>query len=296
MNMTDTIQLNFDHHPSLVTPYLKGLITRRKGIKNGIPLPRIQTTWKDLTFHKRHLNQFIDICELNPQQEIPFEYPLTLVFPSHMHILGHSQFPLSPFSMLQTRIQIRQNRALSLNTPYTLHCQIFDRRDTAKGMNLGVCSQLCCGKEMVWESINTYFFRNMAPTSSNGDPTQKRSHDELPERCEVRSFTIPAKKGFAFARLSGDLNGIHYSSSYARLLGFKRDFCHAQRSVAICMNQLPFLQNSERIELDVALKGPVYYDNELHLKSASVQNGYRADLLCGNYPKPALVFDINTDG
>ncbi len=295
MNTTEAIHLNFDTHPPLFPPYIKGLFTRRKGMKDGIALPRIGTTWKDLTIDRKHLDRFIGICELNPRQEVPFDYPLSLVFPSHMHILGHARFPLSPFTMLQTGIRIRQYRALALNTNYSLHCRIHSRRDTAKGMNLEICSQFCLGSETVWESINTYLFRSVRTNGSDGATAQKKTFCELAQTSDTNSFSIPAKKRFAFATLSGDLNGIHYSSHYARLFGFRRDFCHAQRSIAICLDKLPFLEKVEQIQLDAALKGPAYYENQLLLKSSTDQDKCRVDILCADNPKPALVMEIQND-
>ncbi len=292
--MTEAIHLNFDNHPPPFLPYIKGLLVKRKGMKDGVSFPRIQTTWKDLTINKKHLRRYTDICKLNPQQQIPFDYPLTLTFPSHMHILGHSLFPLSPFSMIQTRIQVFQHQPLRLDAGYTLQCQIHKREDTAKGMNLEMLSQFCQGTEIVWESINTYFFRNAQSPNSNGASFQKKTYGELPEACEVQSFTIPAKNGFSFAKLSGDLNGIHYFSSYARLFGFKQAFCHAQRSIAICLDKLPSLKKAEQVKLDVALKGPAYYGKELTMKSDENQEKFRIDVLCADNPKPALMFEIVT--
>ncbi len=291
MNMTEAIKLNFDQPPPLFKPYIKGFLARRKGMKDRDDFPKIQTTWKNLTISEKHLKQYKDICELNSQQ-LPFEYPLTLLFPSHMHILGHSLFPLSPFSMLQSRVQVFQHKALELNTNYTLHCHICKREDTAKGINLEMQSQFSLGTEIVWESINTYFFRNAYSANSKGVSFQKKLYGELPEKHEVQTFVIPNKKGFSFAKLSGDLNGIHYVSAYARLFGFKRALCHAQRSIAICLDRLPALQKIEQIQLDVALKGPAYYGKELQMKSGTNQDRTRIDLLCVNNPKPVLVFEI----
>jgi len=162
-------------------------------------------------------------------------------------------------------------------------------------MNLGVCSQLCQGNELAWESINTYYFRNTRSPDADNTPIPKRSYRELPKTCEERIFKIPAKKGFAFALLSGDFNGIHYSRHYARLLGFKRDFCHAQRSLAVCLNKHSFSYKNGRVQLDAALKGPVYYDSDLLMKSDASQTPHRIDLFCADNPRPTLVIEINSD-
>lgn len=109
------------------------------------------------------------------------------------------------------------------------------------------------------------------------------------------SWSAPNTGGFQFARLSGDLNPVHFFAPWARLLGFKRDFCHTQRIISDCIQLLPNtreIMNLESLRLDVAFKGPIYYGNNLVMRGARTSSGVRFNLYSDMADKPAMPGNI----
>ncbi len=289
--MTQSIQLSFNHHPPVLSVYLLGLLTRRTGLKTGELLPKATSQWQHFIINKKHLSRFFAASQQPFSHTMPILYPLSIVFPLHMSILGHKRFPLSPFSMLQIRNHIVQLRPTDIDEKLDIHCTIAKQRNTAKGMELDIRSTLKAGEETVWEGINTYFFRGFF---GDEDPltAQSRRLRELSDTPKENTWTMLSGGGFNFARLSGDYNGIHFSSLYARMLGYESSFAHSQVSLIQCLNRLPKLKTSRPIQLDAAFKGPVYYKTETRIKYDVHKTGFRFDLFSGQNNRPSLCGEI----
>jgi hypothetical protein len=104
----------------------------------------------------------------------------------------------------------------------------------------------------------------------------------------IKEWYLPAKDRFRFARVSGDTNGLHYGTFYARMQGFKRDFARPIRSVAQCVSSLPGVGRGSASRLDFFLKGPVYYESTRVLKNIKKKNSDRFDLYSKNTAKPCI--------
>lgn len=176
-----------------------------------------------------------------------------------------------------------------------------------KGLELDIKSIISSKGENVWENITTYFYPGkFGPADASYSSPRLDLINDAPV---INKWYLPAKNRFRFARISGDTNGIHYVSFYARVMGFKRDFAQPIRVVAKCVSSLPIahgikswleeLNDSCIIsrprtpaalpkELDFYLKGPVYYDNTLILKNIKTEKGNRFDLYCNDESKPAI--------
>ena len=104
---------------------------------------------------------------------------------------------------------------------------------------------------------------------------------------------MPNGGGFCFGLMAGDYNPIHYVATYARRMGFRKDFAHAQLSLALCIQHLPAFKKNEPVRLDVAFKGPVYYGSNVTMQYADDGAGYRFDLYCEGNPRPCLRGSLN---
>jgi hypothetical protein len=99
---------------------------------------------------------------------------------------------------------------------------------------------------------------------------------------------MPNRGGFCFGLMTGDYNPIHYLASYARRMEFRRDFAHAQLTLAFSITHLPSLKEDEPVTLDVAIKGPVYYGTNVTMKYSDDGKGHRFDLYCEDNPRPCI--------
>jgi hypothetical protein len=208
-----------------------------------------------------------------------------------MPILGHKEFPLLYVRMMQIRNHIIQHRPLERTDIMDINCRILTQRRAAKGIELDVLSIISVDEKPVWENLNTYFF-----SGRFGNPDEPSPLSEmlpLPEKHQEHIFSISSKGGFRFGLLSGDYNGIHYYSRYARLMGFERSFAQSYMSLTKCLMHIPEFESKNQLKLDAMYKGPVYYDRQLTMKNSKINNGFRFDLYCEGNDRPSVVGSIS---
>ncbi|MFL6621684.1 MAG: hypothetical protein ACJ8KA_05030 [Sulfurifustis sp.] len=275
--------------PSKTTGYLHSVILPRPGLRSGDTVPRIKFMRRGLTIEEDHLAAFRRGCGDAESADLPFDYPLTLLFHYHLAIFAHRDFPWSLRTLLGVRNHVVQRRRIKTSERLDLEVGTIGQRVLPKGIEFDIHSVFSSEGAPAWESISVYYLRGRAG-GADARPAVELLQPLDPVHSEIR-WQAPAGGGFDFARLSGDFNPVHYLAPWARRLGFKRDFSHTQRMVSDCLRRLPdaeALLQAPRLRLDVAFKGPVYYGSPLTLKTAQKPDGVRFDLYCGEVDKPAI--------
>lgn len=287
-----TVRLNHTNRPRLLPIYARGLFVRRGGLAPERALPAMHSEWRGFKIDGRHLKQFTDICRLPPSDIMPLVYPLIFVFPLHVSIVGHREFPLLYVRMMQVRNHVIQHRPIDVRETIDISCTIIGQRVVAKGLEMDIYSGLEAAGDLVWESVHTYFF-----PGDFGEPDPPSPLAQLPPLSEdnvERNWTMPNGGGFCFGLMAGDYNPIHYLAPYARRMGFRRDFAHAQLSAALCLRHLPPFKADEPVRLDLAIKGPVYYGSSVTMRYSDDGKGHRFDLYCEDSPKPCISGSLNS--
>jgi hypothetical protein len=285
MNAT---HMKFHRRPNLLKIYLRTLFVRHPGLAPGALLPALVSECPSVKIDPNHVRRF---RELTGAVTTPVVYPQLLVFPFHMLILGHRDFPLLYVSMMQIRNHMVQHRLLQESHDLRLVCRIARQRVVRKGLEMDVHSEFGDADGPVWESLNTYYFPGRFGDPDPPSPLSEFSPLPASERAE-QHFTISPRGGFRFGLLSGDYNGIHYASWYARSRGFRRCFAQSYSSLTQCLRRLPRIEPALPIRLDTAYKGPVYYDADLALRYAAAEGGYRFDLYCEGDSRPCVMARI----
>ncbi len=72
------------------------------------------------------------------------------------------------------------------------------------------------------------------------------------------------------------------------MLGFERDFSQPLLILANSISRLEKIDNNNILSLDVFLKGPVYYGENVTIKGENIENNLRFDLYSGDNPRPSL--------
>ena len=284
--MKDKIFLNFDSEPSIFTSLLKAFQSRKSRFISKESIPEIHIKSSTFRIKPSHLKQYNTICEIPPAKTLHIMYPFTLVNPYLMRILCREEMPFSQFKILNTRNRIKMFRDIYPHELFQIECFNSDVRIVKKGIEFDFNASLPAGQEKVWEITSTYFFPGNFGEVENSyiQPLLENIDNSL----ETKEWIIKAKNRFKFAGVSGDTNGIHYSSMYARMLGFKRDYAQPIRVVSQCISNLPVDIITKPIELLFFLKGPVYYNSVLKLKNQVIYNSNRFDLYCGSNEKPCI--------
>lgn len=293
MNIESTrkLSLQINKRPSLFYNTLQVFIRRRKGLKQNQRLPTIQIEWPRLKINETHFEKFKQIVGLtHDESSVSLLYPLTLAFPLNMSILSHKSFPLSMFRILNIRNHIIQHQPINLADTLHLNCTLKEQRVVPKGLELDIFVTIKREKKVVWECVNTYYFRGRFGSSQYQNARFEMT--ELVDSNRLEEFSIPDKSGFPFAKISGDTNGLHYMGFYSRLLGYKGGFAQPILALANSLNRIAPLQYKKSCRLDVLIKGPVYYNRNLSLIGNVRKDFQRFDLFCEGNSRPCICAEL----
>ena len=263
--------------------------------------PTIKAVWDNAEIDPAHLNAYGEICGLPFSSKflfgVPLErqfvyplYPLTLVFPLLMRVLGHKKAPLTVFRTLNTKLEVIAHRRIGVHEPLRITSETGSLRVVPKGLEYDVHSIVQSDNETVWESIHTFYYRgNFGKTENTGANQTAISTISDPEL--LSSWYLGDGIGFRFGLISGDTNGIHYSSRYARLFGFERDFAQPILVLTKCLDSL-LTGDPPAFHLTAFMKGPVYYQSNAYLKGTVGEDRKRFDVYCEDNPKPSLCCEL----
>ncbi len=157
--MNGEINLKFDRLPGVLPFYFRGAVSHHDGVTNEKRIGNFTSGLKGFKTDRKHLARFLKITGPAPDDRLPILYPHSLIFPLHMSILGHPQFPLSYTLMLQTGNHTLQHRQIGVDEKLDITCRIKHQQITGKGFEFDMHSAIRSGDELVWECINRYYFR-----------------------------------------------------------------------------------------------------------------------------------------
>ncbi len=290
--MEEVLNLVFNHKPSAIYTLWQAFRSRKSRFIFEEEVPLIHASRSSLRINERHLKDFYEICHIRPLPSLHILYPFTLCYPYMMRILCRREMPFSLFKVLNTRTSITMFRAIRPDERIDIDCHNAPVRIISKGLEVDIVSEVRAGGEKVWQNITTYFLRGrFGQGEKSYTPLRITPIADAPV---IKKWYLPAKDRFRFARVSGDTNGLHYGSRYARMQGFKRDFAQPIRIVAECVSSLPGVAPDGPLHLDFFLKGPVYYESTLVLKNKKIGKKNRFDLYCAGNAKPCISGELRS--
>jgi hypothetical protein len=290
--MEEVLNLIFNHKPSAIYTLWQAFRSRKSRFTPDKEMPVIHARMADLRINTKHLRAFYEICHCEPLLFLHLLYPLTLCYPYMMRILCRHEMPFSLFKVLNTRTSIHMLRAIRPDEVFDIDCYNAPIRLIPKGLEADIVAEVRTGGTKVWQSITTYFLRGRF---GQGKRSYRPPRLTLLNNAHViKQWYLPARDRFRFARVSGDSNGIHYGTFYARMQGFKRDFAQPIRIVAECVSSLPGVDMERELHLDFFLKGPVYYESTLVLKNKKMGEKDRFDLYCAVNTKPCISGELRS--
>jgi hypothetical protein len=286
--MATSIDLIFKKQPSIMTTVFYALLGRSSKFDAQKPFPQITAQQKEVTIDKCRLDEFNRICGIKNCDKLPMIYPFALIYPLLQRMLARKEAPLSLFVVLNNRMQVLQRRAIGIDETLDIYCSIAGHRIREKGLEMDIVSVIKSNGTAVWENIQTFYYRGKfgAPDENYQPP-----HCEdipIPDANETARWFLPAGIGRSFSKVSGDGNPIHYLKTYARLFGFKRDFAQPLLVLGSALTHLLRTGNDNAVSLDVALKAPIYYENNIILKSSAINDITRFDIYMEGNPLPCI--------
>lgn len=203
-----------------------------------------------------------------------------------MSVLTRPEFPLPIWNALQIRNRLSQSRPIEIDAEYQLECAVGAQRLVDKGIEVDLDSRLLSAGICHWCGTTTFFYRGSYRLEA-GEKTQPVPSPDLAMAPELTSFRMPQGGRWKFCQLTGDFNGIHLGSVYARQLRLAAAFAHPQRSAAPCLRHIDAPENPVQ-SLDLWIKGPLYYDVDVMLAVLPIPSGRRFGLRLATDPRFAL--------
>jgi len=266
--MRDPVTMHFSAAPAIAPAYLKILLARKPTFATDT-IPRIHAVLHRFAVNPRHLARYRRVCGDRESAELPITYPHVLAAPLHLAMIACEAFPVSLLGVVHTRNRITQQRPLRASDTGEIHSWMEGHRETARGQEIDLQTQLRVGDEPVWSETSTLLARR----ADGSRPPRTREgglpHLEVPPRHDVSTSTFVVSPGVGrrYARVSGDFNPIHIADVTARFFGFKRAIAHGMWSLARCAAELGGPTFAQPCTLDVAFKRPISFRARTVLES-----------------------------
>jgi acyl dehydratase len=258
------------------------LAPRRPGLKAG--LPSLEAIWRNHRVDGAQLDAFLALTGLEGHPLWPLLYPHVAGFRLPMSLLTDFSFPFPIWGALQVRNRIVLHEPFKRGETLELSARVADARVLDKGAEIDVACAARRGGTLVWESVNSFYYRGRFGAPQAASPLAAApTVDGAP----VAEWTPPPGSRVHFGRLTGDYNGIHLSDWYARLFGFRGAFHHPQRVLGQCLARLPRRSRAQPVTLDAWLKGPVYYGPKVMLRASA--DGSAFALFVQGDERPAIL-------
>ncbi len=266
--MAGPVSLHFASAPAIAPAYLKILLARKPALATDTA-PRIEAVLEHFVVDRRHLARYRKVCSDRDSAQLPITYPHVMATPLHLAMIACEAFPVSLFGVVHTRNRIVQHRPLNVDDVGQIHAWLEGHRETARGQELDLQTQVRVGGQTVWSETSTFLARRPDRTKVPRAKEPSLPILELPPRQDVTTstFVVAPGVGRQYARVSGDFNPIHIADAAARFFGFKRAIAHGMWSLARCAAEIGGPAFSRPCTLDVAFKRPIAFCARIVLES-----------------------------
>ncbi len=203
--------------------YVRAALNFRSGLAPGATIPRIETKIAPATVAERTLDQLRRLTQYPNDGYLPITFPYIYAFPTHLSNMLDPRFPFSLMGTVHVRTVIHQVRPIGSGSKLEVTCWIEGHRDTDKGTEFDLCTDVMVGDEYVWHGKATMLRRKPRsqelPLRASRPPTDGvGAHSE--------QWRLPRGLSRRFAIATGDLNPIHLTGLTARLFGFDGAIVH----------------------------------------------------------------------
>lgn len=258
--------------------------SRAKGAES--PIPPIETEWTGWRLEPAQLDAFWASTGLCADEGMPVLFPQVVGFRLQMALLTHPAYPLPVWTVLQVRNRLVRHCHVSPGDKLAMRTRVGEQRAVDKGIEVDLVTRVMRGSTCCWEGCTTFFHRGrFGKPAAPGWPAPM---PDLSQGKTVGRFSMPARGGWDFGKLTGDFNGIHCWNWYARRLGFPRAFAHSQRVAAMCQARLAG-PDTQAQTLDLWIRGPVFYGADVALNAVNAPEGLGFGLALRGDSRSALV-------
>ncbi len=246
--------------PTLGLLLIKAAISRKPGLKETMPLARIERSITGVSIQPDALAAFNNICGFKDSGHIPLPYYYALAQRIQLTLLTDPAFPLGIPGLVHIENTFTQYAEASANDVFDLRCHVEGDTGTPAGRMIEIVTGFFINENRALECRSRFLHRNRGHSSG-------KNH-KLPEpflEGDKKTIFLPANAGRRYAKVSGDYNPIHLHTLTARAFGFRRPIAHGIYMLALINAALEESLSFSIKELSVEYKRPVYLPSQVDL-------------------------------
>ena len=256
----------------------------------GATLPRLEGEIRSVAVDARHVRRYRDVCGFGDAEGLPLTYPHVLAMPLHLALMTHPAF-VRLMGLVHIANEIEWRGPLAVDSEYSLRSWIEGHRDSERGQEFDLFTELVVTGSIVWAERSTLLARKRA----DGAQAARAARATLkvpkagPDEAVVETrFRADRSIGRRYGMVSWDLNPIHGSNFSARRLGFERAVAHGMWSMARSLAALGPDLTHQACRVSVEFKLPLYLPSDVRLESWQRQGDWTFVLKQGDGNRPYL--------
>lgn len=266
--------------------------------------PDLRLIWRRYVVEARDIDELLSLAGATDRRA---SAPVLLLAPHVtgfrllMAMLTHPSWPIPIWRALQVRNRLLLHRPIELGEEFDLVAGVSGWRVLEKSIEVDLRTRLQRGGEIHWESVVTFQYRGRyAQVPDHGDalgaPPVSPKVDGTAE--PLAKWRVDPVGKWAFGSLTGDYNPMHQWDWYARTIGFRAASAHSQRIAAGCLSRLSCWEDDDARQVDLWIKGPVYFGRDVVLRHQERDSRAERDFAVWvtDDPRPALVGTLSYRG
>jgi acyl dehydratase len=271
---------SFGSPPSLIPTYGRIVFGRKAAlVPEGCDVPRLEAVLTHFRPDRNRVEAYRAVCGGEPSENLPIAYPHVLATPVHLAMMSSRAFPVRLMGLVHLRNHIEQRRPLHVDDAGSIRTWIEGHRDTDRGQEFDLNTEVEVGGRVVWSEICVFMARRLARDTSKPSGSRIAAGEGVPapdaesvappgpEGIVTSTFDADPGVGWRYAKVAGDFNPIHLADLGARLFGFNQAITHGMWSMARCLTSLEVRAHQAPSRIDVVFKRPVSIPAPLTLET-----------------------------
>jgi acyl dehydratase len=262
-------RLHLTNPPGLAWNYARAILSRRpRLLPAGTSIPRLEGSVSEVRIDPRHLERYRAVCGFPSTGQLPITYPHVLAISLQVAVMSQPAFVLRLLGLIHIANEITWLRPLPDRGAYGVRCWIEGHRDTDRGQEFELFTELLDREGPAWLERCTVLARNVAGGSQAARAARAALRAPKPgpdTAVEEVLFEATHRKTRSYALGSGDLNPIHLTDMTARWFGFNKAVAHGMWTMGRSLAALGPDLTSSPCRIPVEFKLPVFLPAEVRL-------------------------------